>query len=207
MKKLEVAKVQHSNKGDILFPKVTNTISHDNWNYPVEMDVKFGIAYDDNNLYLRYEVMEDHPKAQSTVVNGPVWEDSCVEFFIAFDNKGYFNLEFNCIGNKLVGYGTSNTDRKWLNDDLVKTITTKPTLGTNCIDIANTPTKWSMDIIIPQAIFGEHKSLFTKGQVFNVNFYKCGDKQKEPHFLSWNAIENETPNFHLPAFFGSMELI
>jgi hypothetical protein len=36
------------------------------------------------------------------------------------------------------------------------------------------------------------------------NFYKCGDHLKVPHFLSWNPIKTEKPDFHLPAFFGKM---
>ena len=36
------------------------------------------------------------------------------------------------------------------------------------------------------------------------NFYKCGDKLQTPHFLSWNPIDLEKPNFHCPEFFGML---
>ncbi|MGH2565575.1 MAG: carbohydrate-binding family 9-like protein, partial [Ginsengibacter sp.] len=38
-----------------------------------------------------------------------------------------------------------------------------------------------------------------------VNFYKCGDKLPKPHFLTWNTVETEDPDFHAPEYFGSME--
>ena len=42
------------------------------------------------------------------------------------------------------------------------------------------------------------------GKSFRAHFYKCGDKLQQPHFLSWNAIGNPKPNFHLPQFFGTI---
>ncbi len=36
------------------------------------------------------------------------------------------------------------------------------------------------------------------------NFYKCGDKQHTPHFLSWNKIDLPEPCFHCPEFFGKI---
>jgi hypothetical protein len=37
------------------------------------------------------------------------------------------------------------------------------------------------------------------------NFYKCGDELQTPHFLSWNPIEIDQPDFHRPDFFGTLE--
>ncbi|MCG8580183.1 MAG: hypothetical protein MI866_09715 [Bacteroidales bacterium] len=206
MNQLVIDKIKTSAAGEVLFPVADTAIANDNWNYPADVKVMFGMAYDSNNFYLKYQVEESHPKAVCTQTNGPVWEDSCVEFFIAFNNKEYYNLEFNCIGTRLAGLGTSNTDRQWLNADVVETIITKPSLGSNPVDLVDTPTTWEMDIIIPKTVFGNSVDSFEAGNTFKVNFYKCGDKQKQMHFLSWNAIDNETPNFHLPQFFGEVTL-
>ena len=43
------------------------------------------------------------------------------------------------------------------------------------------------------------------GQTIKANFYKCGDELQTPHFLSWNPINIEKPDFHRPDFFGSLE--
>jgi len=207
MNQLEIKTITKSEAGEIIFPAAVHKIDQDNWNYPIDSEVKFGMAYDASNLYLKYEVDEMHPKAVCTETNGPVWEDSCVEFFIAFNNAEYYNLEFNCIGTRLVGLGTSNADRQWQAKELVESISIYPSLGQAPLSIENKATKWEMDIVIPKAVFGPNVNAFEAGQAYKANFYKCGDKQKQMHFLSWNKIDNEQPNFHLPAFFGNLKLV
>jgi hypothetical protein len=44
------------------------------------------------------------------------------------------------------------------------------------------------------------------GATLRANFYKCGDELQVPHFLSWNPIGVETPDFHRPEFFGKLVL-
>jgi hypothetical protein len=43
-----------------------------------------------------------------------------------------------------------------------------------------------------------------KGKTCRANFYKCGDDLPEPHFLSWNNIIADKPDFHLPQYFGTL---
>ena len=38
------------------------------------------------------------------------------------------------------------------------------------------------------------------------NFYKCGDLTKKAHYLSWNPMRCETPQFHRPQDFGRLIL-
>ena len=33
------------------------------------------------------------------------------------------------------------------------------------------------------------------------NFYKCGDLTKHEHYISWNSVECEEPDFHRPEYF------
>lgn len=207
MNQLEIKEIEKTDGGELIFPEAIIPIEHDNWNYPVDSKVNFGMAYDSDNLYLRYKVNEQHPKAVSTDTNGPVWEDSCVEFFLAFSDAEYYNMEFNCIGTRLVGLGTSNKDREWLPESVVESIETQPSLGREPIDLEDTPTEWEMIIKIPKAVFGNNVENFAAGQNYKANFYKCGDNQKQTHFLSWNPIGHETPNFHLPTFFGNLKLV
>ena len=35
------------------------------------------------------------------------------------------------------------------------------------------------------------------------NFYKCGDKLENPHYLSWEPVRTPDPNFHLPSISAS----
>ncbi|WP_430811464.1 MULTISPECIES: carbohydrate-binding family 9-like protein [unclassified Carboxylicivirga] len=206
MNQITIKKCEQTKNGTVCFPEAIHAIDNDNWNYPADVKARFGITYDEAHFYLRYEVDELHPKAVSTNTNGPVWEDSCVEFFIAFNDGNYYNLEFNCIGTRLAGAGACKADRRRLSPEVVESIVTHPSLGSQVIDKEDTPTSWSMDIIIPISIFGDSVEQLAAGQSYRANFYKCGDKQKEMHFLSWNPIANETPNFHLPEHFGLIKL-
>ena len=36
------------------------------------------------------------------------------------------------------------------------------------------------------------------------NFYKCGDLTAQEHYLAWNRVDAERPNFHLPEYFGEL---
>lgn len=50
--------------------------------FPYKPEVRFAIAHDGSRLLIRFEVEEDNPRAMAMENNGPVWEDSCVEFFV-----------------------------------------------------------------------------------------------------------------------------
>jgi hypothetical protein len=204
MNQITASKVETTN-GVVKYPAAVHPINNDNWNYPADVKVMFGIAYDADHLYLRYEVDELHPKAVNVNINEEVYEDSCVEFFITLDNEAYYNLEFNCIGNCLVGYGKAKDDRYRLEPELLKNIITNPSLGREPLDVSDTPTQWSIDIAIPKAIFKHTEIESFENIEAGCNFYKCGDKQKQMHFLSWNPIDVETPNFHLPEYFGKVK--
>jgi len=44
------------------------------------------------------------------------------------------------------------------------------------------------------------------GRNLYANCYKCGDETAQPHFISWNKIENDIVDFHQPEYFGLMVL-
>ena len=53
-------------------------------------------------------------------------------------------------------------------------------------------------------IFRDQDPVFP--QQLRVNFYKCADKTKRPHFVSWQPIDLPNPDFHCPEFFGELTL-
>src|SRR5688500_16662782 len=61
--------------------------------YPYKPNVQFSIAHTGDHIFLKYYVREKAIRAAAGNVNGKVWEDACVEFFISFDHTGYYNLE------------------------------------------------------------------------------------------------------------------
>jgi len=180
--------------------KINNLLWSDNGYKP---NVDFAIAYTENSILLKYFVSEKYFKADFKHINDPVYQDSCVEFFIAFgDDEGYYNLEFNPIGTALIAYGSGKNDRKFIDAATIAKIQSKH-------NIASSPNKsgdaeWNLTLNIPFTLFTHHNITSLSRQFCRVNFYKCGDDLPIPHFICWNGINNPTPNFHLPQFFSSI---
>lgn len=182
----------------------TQPLSYAPWAaYPYKPEVHFSIAYDHNALYLRYVVKERTVQAACGRTNEPVYQDSCVEFFISFDEGAtYYNFEFNCIGTVLAGYGRGKTDRQWLSEDMLDCISTQSIIQREGKD--RMP-QWELTVVLPLKVFTFHNLDSLQGQQARANFYKCGDHLPEPHFLAWSNIESDNPDFHLPQFFGTLQ--
>lgn len=169
--------------------------------------VSFAIAYSHDAILLKYFVRENHIRISCHRDNGPVHEDSCVEFFIAFDeDEEYYNLEFNSAGTCLFGYGKSRQGRHLMGKPLISRIRRQGKME-SWINDKNHGVNWELVIMIPLDVFVYHRIYSLKDRQCRVNFYKCGDKLPEPHFLAWKNVEAESPDFHLPEFFGNMQFV
>ncbi|WP_454801201.1 carbohydrate-binding family 9-like protein [Mucilaginibacter phyllosphaerae] len=158
----------------------------------------FALAYGSNEIYLKYYVAEHTLKAEYSKFNDPVFEDSCVEFFVAFDDDAsYYNLEFNCMGTCRAQYGQHKTGRTFLPVSLLKTIKHQTLIKNNTVGNI----QWELTLCIPKKIFKYHPRLSFADSRAKVNLFKCGDGLPEPHFLCWNRIEAQKPEFHLSRFF------
>lgn len=164
--------------------------------------VLFSIAYSDTHIFLKYFVAEKEIRAHANQPQGPVWEDACVEFFVSFDGDGgYYNFEFNCIGNLLAAFGPSKAERTFLDKEVVKSIVTYAGIVRHEDD----DIQWELTAAIPVSAFVHSYIDSLQGICCNANFYKCGDLLSDPHFVAWSNIESAAPNFHLPEFFGVLE--
>jgi Carbohydrate-binding family 9 len=182
----------------------TSFLQYAPWNdtYPYKPVVSFSIAYSQSAIYIKFNVEERSVRAATTEINGPVWEDSCVEFFISFDGKYYYNFEFNCTGTALVGYGSSKTERRLLPAPLIQTI------GTYCLirnKSGDENKYWELTLHIPMQVFLHSSIDSLKGRQCLANFYKCGDLLPEPHFICWKNVDSAEPNFHLLHCFGILD--
>lgn len=175
-----------------------HTIANAPWeDYQYKPDCSFAIAHNETDLYLKFFVTEDAVLARFTAPNSLVYKDSCVEFFIAFNNElSYYNLEFNCLGTAYIGYGTGKTERETAPVDRVEQIQSSSLLYT-----VDGKFRWELTLIVPVAVFYRHESQLLFRDRAKCNFYKCGDDMPVPHYLCWNNVVSETPNFHLPNFF------
>lgn len=160
--------------------------------------VSFAIAYNEEAIFLKYYVQEKSIKAVYNNFNDPVYEDSCVEFFLAFNGEAeYYNLEFNCVGNSRVQFGAGKNGRTFIPDDLLKGIRYQSQIKTSNNSLIN----WELSLYLPKQLFKFHSDLAFDKNTARVNFYKCGDGLPDPHFLCWASIEHVKPEFHLPRFF------
>lgn len=175
--------------------------------YPYKPKVLFTIAYTRDAILLKYFVQEKSIHVSCYTTNSPVHRDSCVEFFISFnDETSYYNLEFNCIGTCYAAFGSSRNDRQLLPAALLAKIRRLAEVE-SMEDAIKKYVQWQLTLVVPLEIFRHHELEQLKNRNCNVNFYKCGDALPEPHFLSWNKITADAPDFHLPAYFGQMEFV
>ncbi|MEN6322019.1 MAG: carbohydrate-binding family 9-like protein [Proteiniphilum sp.] len=178
-----------------------------NWenDFPKILPVTVKVAHDGERLYLYYQVTGEAVRAANTEDFGSVWEDSCVEFFMQREGETvYRNFECNILGALLAAHHETREKSTPLKNE-VPLITRK---GSIChrYEQGRQVSDWTLFLEIPKQAMGfaAHESL--AGQKIRANFYKCGDKTPEPHFLSWSPIELPKPNFHVPQFFGLLEL-
>lgn len=167
--------------------------------------VHVATAHDNAHIYLQYTVQENSIIAKTTTNNGPVWQDSCVEFFIMPEADGiFYNFEFNCIGAKLLYAGKTRNERTPADDATLDKIITESTLGHEPFEEKKGYFDWTLTVMIPLSCFFQHTIKTLKGKTSKGNFYKCGDGLSQPHYLAWNNIETPNPDFHTPQYFGEI---
>lgn len=184
-----------------------HSINNVNWpdDYPYSPDVRFRIAHNGECIMLQFKVREEYVKSEAKSDNGPVWEDSCVEFFLTFDNSEYYNVECNCSGILLCGAGKGNTGRTHASQSILDKAIRESSLQKRDFPVESAPEEWTLSLLLPASIFFHDNIKNFSGLKARGNFYKCGDGLPVPHFLSWTPITNPTPNFHLPEFFKEIE--
>jgi len=172
--------------------------------------VKFRVVYDNENLYVIFLVEDRFVRCITKDINGPVWEDACVEFFFSPDinfPERYFNLEINCGGTPLMHFNTiPGKDIRMLEVDDIRTIKIAHSLP-QVIDpeIAQRVT-WTVEYRLPLALPEKYSNVThpRSGISWKANFYKIAENSSNPHYLTWSVVENDKPNFHLPQFFGRL---
>lgn len=180
-----------------------------NWpaQFPYKPVCKFKIARSDQSLFIHFNVNEKNVRALYSTDQQPVWEDSCVEFFCKLPElEHYFNFEFNCIGTCL------STKRKGRELDIqplskqkMKSIKRYASLGNEPFNEKTEHFEWELTVEIPFDVLEIAPGNLP--ETLRTNFYKCGDSTSVPHYLSWNYIASETPDFHRPDFFGEINFI
>lgn len=189
------------------------SVDNNNWAnaYPYAPKAVFRIAHTRDAFLIEYCAWDETVRARNANDNGDVWTDSCMEFFLTPQPGDgiYYNLECNCIGTVLLGVRGENVAKSHASAEVLGLIKRWSSLGHVPFEEFAIRQPWHVALVVPFAVYWHHdiSHLLAQGQThMRANFYKCGDGLKKPHFLSWSPIKSETPNFHLPEFFGEIVL-
>lgn len=185
-----------------------NTLNWKDKGFTYMPDVSFSISYSDDEIFLKYHVTEDYFKAEMTGSNQNVYEDSCVEFFFSPEDDGiYYNFEFNALGTCLMGSGHNRNDTTRADPSIISKIRRLPQAGIKRTAEIMGKFSWTLTVAIPFEVFFHHKVKELKGKTRRANFFKCGDMLSVPHFVTWNAVLTENPDYHRPEFFGQVRFL
>lgn len=148
---------------------------------------------------LRMLCREENPRVTVREADGPVFKDSCMEFFVNFapERSGiYLNMEFNAAPALLCRMGESRNDRQNIPEAL-------PRPELRALKIKD---GWGAELLVPfeliEGIYGPCE--FKRGSVLRGNFYKCGDETRPPHYGMWSEVISPVPDFHRPEYFGEL---
>ena len=139
-----------------------------NWkDFSYKPAVKFNIGWGEDEIYIKYYVRESNVKAEKSMTNEMVCEDSCVEFFVSPSDDGlYYNLEFNPIGTALMGSGHGRADSVRADARIVDGIRRLTTMGDEPFAEISGDLQWSITVAIPLETFFRHKSCRPEGKKF-----------------------------------------
>lgn len=179
-----------------------------NWadRYPYHPLTTIAIAHSRDMIYIDFFVRCNYLRAENYLNQSPVSEDSCVEFFVEPTGElPYWNFEFNCIGTVNASVRSRRDQPTRLTDAQIATIERYPSCGTRPFRELEGLFTWNLLVGVPLDLIGlkyEGKPIAMRG-----NFYKCASAASQPHFLSWNPVVSEQPDFHRPECFGDLILI
>lgn len=186
---------------------VRRTISSLNWPeaFPYRPLATFAAAHDGHALWIDFLVRCNYLRAENYTDQSPVSEDSCVEVFLQpADGGEYWNFEFNCIGTANASHRLTRPEPTRLSPDELARIERFPSCGKRPFCELEGLFTWNLLVKIPLELMGVDAS---RGPIdMRGNFYKCASRCTLPHFMSWNPIATERPDFHRPEFFGTITL-
>jgi hypothetical protein len=168
------------------------------------------IMYNEENIFVIFRVHDRYVKCVTDTINGPVWEDSCVEFFFAPDTnspESYFNLEVNCGGTPLFYYHKiAKTDRRTIEKEDIKRIEIAHTLPKIVDPEITEPFTWTIEYKIPLDMLKKYSDITpsAKGVVWKANLYKIAGITSNPHNITWSVVEKNPMGFHAPRYFGDL---
>lgn len=194
------------------------------WNeiQPLTLDKKVGktyefipkvqakIAYDEEAIYVIFNVDDRYVKCITKEYQGSVYHDSCVEFFFTPGSdisNGYFNLEINCIGTALFKYhNTRDGSLVEIPFSEFSKVALEHSVPRLVRQEIKKPLTWTIEYRLPVRVIDKYVEVASlkPGQVWKVNFYKIAARTSNPQRLSWAKLPKSVSNFHRPEYFGTL---
>jgi hypothetical protein len=168
-------------------------------------------AYYKQTLYVIFRVEDRYIRALTTEMHGPVYKDSCVEFFFSphpSTPDSYFNIEINSCGVLLASHHSGpRQGRRYLEADDGGQIQIAGSLRGPIRSEITCPLTWTLEYAVPLEMLSRYAEVDAPapGVVWNANFYKCADDTSHPHWMMWSEIPGNIPDFHRPEYFGYLQ--
>lgn len=168
-----------------------------NWpEFPYKPLTTFSIAHTDKSLYIDFFVRCNYLRAMNYETNTPVHEDSSVAMAFQAPSRenSFVYLEFNCIGTKAGQYIEAGESTRQIDPSVLDKIVVSPSCGFKPFRELEGLFSWNILAEIPLSLFGlESVDFPVKG--IRCNFYKCASGTQQPHFLSWQPVDTQKPDF------------
>ena len=163
--------------------------------------------YDDDAVYLQYQVEDAYSYAEATELNGPVWEDSAIEFFARpdLDDPNHFNFEANCVSTFLIGWGYRR-ERVFIEPGLAEPFQVETSIGGPTKEESPDDDAWWLAARLPFDAISEFIGLDVRpspGTEWRGNFHRCGGKT-DPQAACWNPYGTPERDYHNPDYFGRL---
>ncbi|MEZ5360785.1 MAG: carbohydrate-binding family 9-like protein [Bryobacterales bacterium] len=184
---------------------------------PANQQTTVKLLWDDENLYLGYEMDDAHISAYITERHGPVSKDDCVELFLSPNPDkvtNYYTFEINAIGTMLNRCKTDWwTGPPTWEPEGVRYQTTFQ--GQAKKDPSPSDRKWALEIAIPLANFA-HDAAHTPphgGDVWRLNLNRLegldhpDSKDKRLGLSTWSPLGEGVTSFHSPEWFGEVRFL
>lgn len=179
------------------------------WTCLVRPQTEASLQMTEQGLHVKFEVQESSPLTTSTVQQEPmlmVCQDSAVELFLAFsdiehdqnfkpalEHCMYTNIEINSAGICYAKYGHSRKNRTAFSAKQIASLQIKTSIQAD---------KWSCELLVPRSLVKSIAGYDAFDGIFALNLYKISESKEVEHYISFNRIEVDKPNFHLPEFFA-----
>jgi len=213
MKKYTVKKISagFTTDGDILKPQweSANQLTIDN--YPwyksgLKQKTVVKMLHDDKSIFALFLCEDKHIHAERIGLNSLVCLDSCVEFFADPGTGNYFNLEMNCCGTMLIGYGLDRYKRTLVSQRIADKINFFKSVPGTIKSESPDDESWFLEIEIPLSMIEELTNVKIEklsGKSWKVNFFRCGGKTDD-QYACWSPIVAPKPDYHRPEYFGDI---